>query len=463
MANIRTLSVSVKARTKGFQQGMRRAGRTVKRFGTTVRAATMKIGAFGAGLATLAAGGSLVVLVKRSYKTMDAMSKMADKIGVTTEELAGLQYAAQRTGVGTEGMNASLARFSRRIGLATRGAGAAVKVFQHLKLSPEEMAQKGTTESLKMFSDAIQKLPTHLEKNAAAFEAFGNAGQAMLPILLSGREGIEKYMKRAEALGLTFDRLGGAKIEIVNDKFTDLTHIFIGASNVLAQRLAPYIGFLADHLVDAAMQGKNLGNQLVDAMKRAALAMARAIEWVQKLRSELSLVVIASGEMTQRILRDWKRKLTIGLLVAPVVGLRGFQGPITKAIAEIDEALKGLDERTKGWYAHVVELMKDFYWGLKQSGLKKFFEDLEKSWEDAARKAIGQPQAGALAELAGVGRNATVRAREFNPLVQSLRVPGLEKMQRREQRVRDPQLGTTNKVLKNIQRQLQGGRTAVAG
>ena len=53
----------------------------------------------------------------------DATAKTADKVGLATDALQELHFAAERAGVGQNNLDMAMQRFSRRVGEAAEGGG----------------------------------------------------------------------------------------------------------------------------------------------------------------------------------------------------------------------------------------------------------------------------------------------------------------------------------------------------
>jgi len=95
---------------------------------------------FGAGAAT-AAAGALAAFTRMSMISIDNLGKTADKLGTTTETLAGLQHAAELTGVSTETMNMALQRMTRRVAEAAVGTGEAKGALEELNIDAAQLVK----------------------------------------------------------------------------------------------------------------------------------------------------------------------------------------------------------------------------------------------------------------------------------------------------------------------------------
>ena len=96
---------------------------------------TKKVFSMQGAFVALVGGAGMGALVKQSLAVNDALAKTADRLGLTTEALAGLQHAAELTGAGTKTLDMALQRMTRRIGEAATGSGAAKDAITELGLS----------------------------------------------------------------------------------------------------------------------------------------------------------------------------------------------------------------------------------------------------------------------------------------------------------------------------------------
>ena len=126
------LNIILSARDKEFTRAMDRSQRRVERFarqsnkslkstsvnfGMLAAAAKRFLPALGAGL--------IIAQVRQITAEMDEIGKKADQIGIATDALQELRYVAEGAGVSQAKFTSSLERFSKRLGEAELGTGAA--------------------------------------------------------------------------------------------------------------------------------------------------------------------------------------------------------------------------------------------------------------------------------------------------------------------------------------------------
>jgi len=249
------LVVRLGAQTNGFDRKMRQSQTLIGRFGGAVGGLSRRM----IGLSSLftgVAGGGMAVMLKRNIDLMDATGKMADRIGMTTEALQGLRYAADLTGAGADTLDAGLTTMAKRLGEAARDAGAAKPALEQLRLPIDELLRLSPDEQFIRIADAIALLPTATERAAAAANIFSKGNMALINTLAEGGDGLRAMQAEAKDLGITFDRGTAAKAEKANDAFTRLGRIIQGTLLDATADLAGNLADVATGLEDVAKSGK---------------------------------------------------------------------------------------------------------------------------------------------------------------------------------------------------------------
>src|SRR3954469_18410074 len=97
--NLTRLNVALTAQLSPFSNAMTGATNVVEKFGEKIKHHMLEpLFAVTALIST----GALIEGFKHAVERIDHLAKSADKIGITTEALAELQYAAGRTGTSAE-------------------------------------------------------------------------------------------------------------------------------------------------------------------------------------------------------------------------------------------------------------------------------------------------------------------------------------------------------------------------
>jgi hypothetical protein len=245
------------------------------------------------GLATAtAAAGASAALVKMRMTAVDNLAKTADKLGVTTEALAGLQHAAEISGVSTETMNMALQRMTRRVAEAAMGTGEAKGALEELNLNADALAKLPLDQQMNIVADAMQGVEKQSDRVRLAMKLFDSEGVALVNTLAGGSDGLKEMAEEASKLGIAISRVDAAMIEEANDNVTRAKSVFQGFGNQIASRaIATHISELASNFYQTALDSNeagNVGSRVAQALVKgfghvanAALGIKIAVKGIQ--------------------------------------------------------------------------------------------------------------------------------------------------------------------------------------
>lgn len=240
MATVGQLNVNVNARTARFTKKMQSASMRLKAFGAGVGRLGKRLGMMGA-IAGGIAVAALTALTKSSMAAMDATTKLARSIGISTEAMVGLQHAAAISGLSIKEIDKSIAQMARRIGEASMGISEATEALDALGLKASDMVNLSPDQMFGQIADAINQIPSAAQRASISYDLFGRAGIKLLNTMAGGSAGIEAMIEEAKALGIAYDELGGQKVEAANDAFHRMGSTMRGLGNQLAIEFAPML------------------------------------------------------------------------------------------------------------------------------------------------------------------------------------------------------------------------------
>ena len=222
-----------------FDREARRASKRADKFGKSLRRA----------LSFAAAGVAVQQLTRRTQqavKSLDAIAKTADKIGVTTKTLQELRFAASQTGVETRTMELALQRFVRRTAEAAEGTGEAQDALEKLgiQLRTADGRLRSADKLLTDTADALANVEDQGERVRLAFKLFDSEGVAFLNTLQKGSAALNAMRQEARDAGIVIREDVIRNAEEMNNKL-DL------ASKVVDAQLNTALADLAPLLVDA--------------------------------------------------------------------------------------------------------------------------------------------------------------------------------------------------------------------
>ena len=249
MATIGDIVVKLGLDRTGFSSGIKTATSSLKRFaGGAAKVAGVGMAAVGAGAA--AAAAVIVPNVTRAMESIDQLAKTSDKLGIATENLAGLRHAAELTGVGAGALDTGLQRMVRRISQAAAGSGEAVKVLNELGLSAQALNQMAPDQQFLAIADAMKQVQNPADQVRLTFGLFDTEGVNLVNTLRNGSAAVQQMTGEATALGLAISRTDAAKVEMANDAYTRLQGGIQGLWNMITVQLAPILEHVANMFLD---------------------------------------------------------------------------------------------------------------------------------------------------------------------------------------------------------------------
>ena len=328
--NLGALTVDIVAKVGGFTKGMtqaeRQAQRSSKEIERTMRGLSKGINAALSIAAVGIVGGAtaLTAAFKNAVDGADELSKTAQKIGITTESLSTLGYAAGLADVELGELQAGLSRLTKFQSEAAQGTEKNVELFARLGIAYRETngALRDTGEVFREVADRLSKMPDGADKAAIALDIFGRSGANLVPLLNEGAEGIAELEERARRLGLELSENAGKDAEELNDRLSDLGSVVEGLALTVATDLLPDIIELTDALTDTIREGGGMvevGRDIADIFRGMA-----------KVAGAAGLAVESMGERLN-IAAQYKN-----MLLDPR-GWQTYQGEIDKANAKLGE------------------------------------------------------------------------------------------------------------------------------
>jgi len=252
MSSLGELVVKLSANTAEFTGAMDKAAYQANQRMMAMERAAKQAGA-AIGVALVAGAGAFAVAMKSAINTADEIGKAADRVGVTTEALTGLQYAAGLSGASAEQLEAGMSKLNRTI-------AAGNPAFESMGISVKDVNGnlKSSDQVLKEVAGKFAGYKDGAAKSALAAELFGKEGTKLIPMLNAGAAGIDGMHAEAEKLGLVLSKEVTDGAAAVNDNISRVQSVMQGTTMKITAGLLPTIEKLSAQFVDVATDTENL-------------------------------------------------------------------------------------------------------------------------------------------------------------------------------------------------------------
>jgi len=214
------------------------------------------------------------LLIRNSLQATDALSKTAQKLGVTTESLSALRYAAELSGVGIQTTDMAIQRFTRRLSEAAQGTGEAKGALRELNIDAEALSRLPLEEQMFALADAFGNVKNANDQVRLGFKLFDSEGLAFINTLKEGRDGLQAMFQEAETLGVIMSSSAAKGVEDANDALTKLGLLLKGIVDQVVAALGPAIEEFANSLRDTVVVSINDAN---DSVKKFAERLATGL------------------------------------------------------------------------------------------------------------------------------------------------------------------------------------------
>lgn len=359
-----TLTLDLVARVGGFTSGMTAAERSADKSLSAIEKRAFQFGqTLGKGLkvaAGVAVAGitALAASLQVTINGLDELSKSAQKVGITTEELSKLAYAGELADVSLETLVGSLGKLTKAQAAALDTGSKTAKVFEALGIAVKDADGnlRSSTQVLGDFAEKFQQLGGSPEAVAAGFQIFGKSFQELIPLLKDGREGIQGAADELERFGGVISTETGQAAEEFNDNLSRLKVQFQAIFAQVAQQLLPTLVQLTKDLSDLAKDG-NLAANAVTLINAAVDFGVGALKLYQAAVDNVAIAIEQAVKSYEGWVEVTKNVASLGFADGGVV--EGFQ-KITKAADEAAAARARLGGLRQGASGQLIDKGIDF-------------------------------------------------------------------------------------------------------
>jgi hypothetical protein len=404
LGSLGSLNVLLSADTAQFTSAMDKAAYSAEK-------SLRKIG-FATKLGITAMATAFVANTKNALDFAETMGKMSQRLGITTEAMSKLAYAAKLSDISIETLETSFRKMYQN---AYAGADAFAALGVSVKDSSGRL--RNGADIFQELAEKFAKMPDSVGKASAAMQIFGKNGAEIIPLLNQGKDGLKAFADEAERLGVVVSDTTSKDAERFNDmlkkmgeaakgvsmRFVDMVASVVKGFSIVFMSSNDYAKSIEDYkksVDEAASSSEKQAKANMDAAESFELA-AEAAEKHKKM--------MADGEKLTESLRTAQEKYNdemefyTTLLQGGAIGQETYQRAAKKSLDTLHEETK----QTNKLKDAASDLGFSFQSAFEDAIIegKKFSEVLVGLAKDIERimlrKMITEPLANALS--AGIG------------------------------------------------------------
>jgi hypothetical protein len=300
-----------------------------------------------------AAGFGLYEFVQRAVDSGAALKFQAQRLGMSTDELAGYSFAAKQAGVEQEAFTTELDFFNKTLGAVKLNTGPLFDILKNTPIALRQLQSSKTGDALQLMLHGLGKIKDDAVRSKIETLAFGKSAGAIDGLVKLGADSIQRL--REEFLQLAGSQRDYAEGSVVVSKAEDrLQAAFEGTRNtlmvqmypIITEQLARFTRFLVEHRPQLEAWARTMSESVQKAAESLPARLDRLAKVGERLRSAF--------EPIARLVGGWPELFaTVGTLI--VAGpLIGALGALTKSLMALGVAA-GLTPI--GWLADAVTVL----------------------------------------------------------------------------------------------------------
>ena len=289
-------------------------------------------------LAIIGATGSLagIFSVEKEAAAFGAnLYHAAEKIGVTTEALGGLRYAAGETGVAAESLDGGLAKLNRGLALAAGGKNkdfAAMLAALGIAVRDAQGHIRSAADVAPELADAFARIHNPALRARMAVASFGKTGQDLIPMMAKGGAALRHYLEEAVELGVAPSAAAAKQAMEAEVAWKRLGHAAEGLKFAIGSGVFESINKIVDAMTKWIVANRVwLAGKVKEKVEALGEALSK-IDW-----AEIGKVVLTLGK-------------AFGFLASSTTGIYAILGggaalmaaPFIASILDIGAAVGGL-------------------------------------------------------------------------------------------------------------------------
>lgn len=214
-------------------------------------------------LSTIGAGAvvsSMAAFAKQTLEAQDELFKLSQKTGVAVESLAGLEFAAEQSGVELEKVAKATRVFRELVVEAADSSSEAAKKLSQLGLSYKDLKDLSPEKQLLALADALSKFGKE-DRPIALTSVLGQKMADLIPLLSNGSGELQKLIDQGKKLNPVTEE-SARKAEQFNDQMNLLSKSVSALGREMVQGLIPSFARITDEMVKVTQQSGFLSGAL---------------------------------------------------------------------------------------------------------------------------------------------------------------------------------------------------------
>lgn len=337
---------------------------------------------------------------KRVADEVDHLNDTAKMLGITTQELQRMGYAAQLSGSTVEELGDGLRFLSRNMIEARNGSAEMVQWFNRVGVSQERMRKMSVTQVFEAIADKFEKVgdagQNGAKKIAVMQSLLGRSGSQLKQVLDLGSKGLKTFYEEADRLGVVLDERAVNSMADFNDAWDRLRMTVFGATANALSVMAPTLGKVVERITAWTSANRGLlATRFEEWVEQVSARLPEFTDGVDRVSTMLGRMFGAANKVAQ-LLGGWpnlfaviagaigvRLLVSVGQLTVAMWGLSAAMianpiGAIVVAVAalvamlpllvmhwdKVARKLREIDEMTPAWLRNTSLL----HWGLVASG-----------------------------------------------------------------------------------------------
>ena len=237
----------------------------------------------------------------QALQTADDIGKLADSVNVSTTFLQQYQFAAEQSGISTEGFTKALRFFAKGVGEAKMGTGLAKRAFEEMGITLEDAGgqTKDTEDLFKEFFHTLESIQDPLKRSGLLAQVFGSrVGIQMANLIKSGAMAMddlaesatgiidEETIRNAEAFNDTMNRLKRQVLVPLQSAFVNTSKAILDFAEAMGLIKPDLFTKSTEELNLTLIEQKEILGRLEKQLERTTNAQAKYYQEVEKARAE---------------------------------------------------------------------------------------------------------------------------------------------------------------------------------